>query len=200
MFYNQADMIPSILLARRSIRRFKPDPVPEAVIERLLTAATFAPSAHNLQPWRFVVIRSPQAKIHLGEALTAQMRLDMRTAGSTEAEIDDRVQRSMRRLREAPVVILLCRDKTAVNMDAPEETIMGIQSVAMAGLQILLAAHAEGLGANWICWPLYAQQATRLALSLPDTWEPEGMIFVGYPAEEPKEKHLRPLNEMVIFR
>jgi len=76
---------------------------------------------------------------------------------------------------------------------------MSIQSVAAAGLQLLLAAHAEGLGGDWICWPLYAQEAARAALDLPDTWEPQAMFFLGYTDGEPKEKALKSLEEVVRF-
>ena len=69
---------------------------------------------------------------------------------------------------------------------------MLVQSVAMAGLQMLLAAHAEGLGGVWVCWPLYAQEATRAALHLPSHWEPQGMLFLGYPAEAPAPPPRRP--------
>ena len=75
---------------------------------------------------------------------------------------------------------------------------MGTQSVALAGLQLLLAAHAAGLGANWICWPLYAQEDTRKALDLPETWEPQAMIFLGWTDEEAKEKILKPINDLVM--
>jgi nitroreductase len=104
---------------------------------------------------------------------------------------------SLRRMDEAPLVIVLCRDKTDVRADTPEETIMGIQSTALAGLQLLLAAHAEGLGGNWICWPLYAQEATCTALELPETWEPQAMYFLGYPDETPQVRERKPLHEIV---
>ena len=74
---------------------------------------------------------------------------------------------------------------------------MSLQSVALAGLQLMLAAHAEGLSSNWICWPLYAQDASRDALGLPETWKPQAMFFLGYADEEPDEKKLKPLNEIV---
>lgn len=73
---------------------------------------------------------------------------------------------------------------------------MSVQSVANAATYLLLAAHAEGLGGNWICWPLYAQEETRTALELPETWEPQAMIFLGWPAESPGEKALRPPEEI----
>ena len=72
---------------------------------------------------------------------------------------------------------------------------MAVQSVAAAGMQLLLAAHAEGLGGVWACWPLFAQETIRKTLNLSETWEPQGMFFIGYP-EDPfqksaKEKRLK---------
>ncbi len=187
------------LRTRRTIRRFKVDPVPDSVIERILTTAACAPSAHNLQPWRFVVASDASARSRLGQALTSKMRVDMQAAGASESEIEKRVANSLRRIDEAPVLLLLCRDVTAVRADTPEETIMATQSVAAAGLQLLLAAHAEELGGNWICWPLYAQEETRAALELPATWEPQAMFFIGYADETPKEK-IPALIEAVTIR
>jgi coenzyme F420-0:L-glutamate ligase / coenzyme F420-1:gamma-L-glutamate ligase len=191
--------IHTILRARRSVRRFKTDLIPAPVIQRIIETATYAPSAHNLQPWRFAVVTSSVVRTRLGQALTAKMVADMNAAGAPESEIEMRLRRSMRRLNEAPVVILHCRDVTDIRQDEPEEITMAVQSVAACGLQLLLAAHAEGLGGNWICWPLYAQEAAREALELPDTWEPQGMFILGYADEEPKEKVLKPLQEVIRF-
>mgnify|MGYP005854811883 CR=1 FL=1 len=186
------------LRTRRSIRRFKPDPVPASVMDRILSTATFAPSAHNLQPWRFVHIQSAEAKTKLGSALTEKMQGDMAAENADPAQITKRIEISLRRIAEDPFIILLCRDETAVRKkDDPEEHHMSIQSVALAGLQLMLAAHAEGLGANWICWALYAQEETRTALDLPKSWQPEAMIFLGYPNEAPKEKELHPLGDVI---
>lgn len=189
----------TFLRTRRSIRRFTSDIVPASVINRILETATYAPSAHNLQPWRFCVVTTSVVKSRLGQALTKKMRADMTAANAPQADIDKRVEISLRRLDEAPVIILLCRDVIAIRKEEPEEHIMAVQSVALAGLQLILAAHAEGLGGNWICWPLYAQEATHEALDLPDTWEPQGMFFLGYADEEPGEKNLRDLKDVVKF-
>ncbi|HXF84562.1 MAG TPA: nitroreductase family protein [Anaerolineales bacterium] len=193
------------LRTRRSIRRFKPDPVPDSVIERILTTATHAPSAHNTQPWRFAIVAPASrntlvgstARERLACALTTAMRRDMTAEGASEAEIEKRVANSIRRINEAPVLIVLCRDVTAVREHKREDEIMSIQSVANAATYLLLAAHAEGLGGNWICWPLYAQEETRAALNLPATWEPQAMVFIGYANETPKEKLMKPLDEIV---
>jgi F420 biosynthesis protein FbiB-like protein len=197
-----ADELHTFLRTRRSIRRFKPDPVADEVITRVLTTATFAPSAHNTQPWRFAIVgrnnNSPyKIRERLGQALTSAMRADMFAAGASASDIEKRVVLSLRRIDEAPVIILLCRDMTTVREHKREDEIMAIQSVANAATYLLLAAHAEGLGGNWICWPLYAQEETRVALELPETWEPQAMVFIGWADEEPKEKVLRPLGDLI---
>lgn len=193
------DDLHTFLRSRRSIRRFKADPVPVAVIESILHTATFAPSAHNCQPWRFAVITEPAVKTRLGKAVTAKMRMDMQAQNANESDIKKRVASSLRRMDETPVVIVLCRDKNAIRADTLEEAAMGVQSTALAGLQLLLAAQAEGLGGNWICWALYAQDATRAALNLPEDWEPQAFYFLGYPADasQPEPKTLIPTSDII---
>ncbi|MBT3322719.1 MAG: nitroreductase family protein [Anaerolineae bacterium] len=178
------------LKTRRSIRRFKPDPVPAHVMEAILHTSTFAPSAHNLQPWRFVQVESDSAKEKLGNALTTKMRTDMELEGALQADIQKRIKISLRRISEAPIIIILCRDIEAIRENKREDEIMGIQSIALAGLQLLLAAEAEKVSGNWICWVLYAQKETISALELPKNWLPEAMLFLGYADEEPEDaKH-----------
>jgi nitroreductase len=89
---------------------------------------------------------------------------------------------------------------TAIRREEQEEITMAIQSVAACGLQLLLAAKAEGLGGNWICWPLYAQEAARGALALPVTWEPQGMFILGYAEEEPREKLMKAVKDVTLFK
>jgi len=185
------------LRSRRSIRRFQPDPIADSVIERILTTATHAPSAHGRQPWRFVIVKNRDARSRLALALTTKMRADMQAEGAPAFEIETRTKRSLHRIDAAPVLILLCRDVNDVRLDTPEETIMNIQSTALAGMNILLGAHAEGLGANWICWPLYAIQETREALGLPETWEPQAMLMIGLADELPKPKEVKDLQNLV---
>ncbi len=188
------------LRTRRSIRRFRPDPVPEEVVQRVLLTSIHAPSAHNLQPWRFVWIKTHDSRARLAQALTSALRVDMQAAGAPESEVASRVARSDRRIHQAPVLLLLCRDCSAVREHKPQDEVMAIQSVAAAGLQLLLAAHAENLGGNWICWPLYAQPSVRQALDLPLTWEPQALFILGWSDERPSTKTLLPLHQIVLER
>jgi len=199
------DTLHAFLRSRRSVRRFSPDTIPADVIKRILTTATFAPSAHNKQPWRFVVLVNAEAKSHLIVNITGKFYRDMIADGVSEVEIQKRIESTTRRINEAPVIIVLCQDVTQVNPQPDKERQyvelkMGTQSVALAGLQLLLAAQIEGLGGTWICWPLFAPEETRQSLDLPLEWEPQGMIFLGYPAEKPKLPERIPLSNIAIFK
>jgi coenzyme F420-0:L-glutamate ligase/coenzyme F420-1:gamma-L-glutamate ligase len=77
------------------------------------------------------------------------------------------------------------------------ERTMAVQSVAAAGLQLLLAAHAEGLGGVWVCAPLFAQEVICKTLGLSENWEPQAMFYIGYPDELPKPKELKDLQGLV---
>jgi F420 biosynthesis protein FbiB-like protein len=80
------------------------------------------------------------------------------------------------------------------------ERTMAVQSVALAAGQVLLAAHAEGLGSCWMCAPLFAPGAVREALGLPDSWEPQGLVVLGYPAEPGRETSRRDLEDVMVWR
>jgi len=80
------------------------------------------------------------------------------------------------------------------------EYVMAVQSVAMAGQNLLLAAHAEGLAAGWLCAPLFAPDAVHSALELPQTWEPQGLILLGYTDEQIRKKERIPLEAVSLWR
>lgn len=193
-----------LMRSRRSIRRFRPEAVPAEVIERILTSAAHAPSAHNRQPWRFKIITALETKSCLADAMGADFQRDLAADGLPPEKVQAQVARSRARLLDAPVVIVLCMDIS--DMDAyPDprraaaERTMAVQSAAAAGAQLLLAAHAEGLGAVWICSPLFAPQTVQRALDLPTAWEPQAMFQIGYPDDTSKTKTIKPLTEVAHF-
>ena len=196
------DALQAFLRTRRSVRRFLPDPVSQETIHCILMTGIRAPSAHNRQPWRFVVITTAKNKERLAEKMGQDFRKDLLADGVPVEKADAQVKRSRDRICEAPVVVLLCL--TMGVMDSyPDRTrqmheyMMACQSVALAGGTILLAAHAEGLGGVWVCAPLFAQETVQKALDLPSDWEPQGMLLIGYPAVSPKERTRLPLDQVV---
>ena len=194
----------NFLRTRRSIRRFKPDPVPDSVIENILTTATFASSAHNRQPWRFCVVTDLSVKQKLANAMAIEFEHDLEKDKLPQTEIQKRVSRSRERIISAPVVIILSGDISDMDVYPDEkrnkaEYLMAVQSVANAGMQMLLGAHAEGLGGVWVCSPLFVQETIQNILDLPKTWEPQAMFFLGYPELIPEVRERKPIQEISIF-
>ena len=193
-----------VILERRSIRRYRTEPVPRDVIETLLTAAVWAPSAHNRQPARFAVIDTQARKERLASAMGARLRRDLEADHAPREVIEKDVNRSYERITSAPVLVALCL--SMVDMDVyPDdkrghnEYLMAVQSVAMSGQNLLLAAHDAGLGACWMCAPLFCPDIVRDALELPDDWQPQALITIGYPAET-RDKTRKPLETSVLWR
>lgn len=129
---------------------------------------------------------------------------DLKRDGLPPEKIEAQIKRSKDRITSAPVAILLCLDMSEMDSYPDEkrqqaERTMAIQSVAAAGLQLLLAAHAEGLAGVWACWPLFAQQPIQRTLNLCESWEPQGMFFIGYPQDIPEARERKSLKEIAMF-
>lgn len=194
----------SLLQARRSIRAYRPACPPDDVIDRVFASAAAAPSAHNRQPWRYLVLRDAALKARLAQAMGARLATDRRADGDSEEAIARDVTRSFERITGAPVVIIVAL--TMAEMDrypdparAHAEYLMAVQSTAMATQNLLLAAHAEGLGACWMCAPLFCAAAVREALPVPADWEPQGLVTLGWPANAGKPQRRRARSEFVRF-
>ena len=198
------DSLYTLIRDRRSIRRYQDRPVENEIIERLLIAATWGPSAHNRQPWRFAVTTSPDTKQTLAFAMGRRLRADLTADHAPPEVIEKDVARSFDRITKAPVLILACLSMT--DMDHPSdprliafERIMATQSVAIAIQNLFLAAHAEGLGACWMCAPLFCPDVVIETLNLPADWEPQALITLGYPAETRRATR-QPLDTKIVWR
>lgn len=192
------------LRSRRSVRHFQPRPVDRELLEKIIASATWAPSAHNRQPWRFAVLTGLDDKVKLAREMGVDFRRDLQADGLADAEVEKMVRRSRDRLESAPVVIVLCLDVLAGDSYPDEarqraEYLMGVQGVALAGENLLLAAHGEGLGGVWVCAPLFAQDTVRRCLDLPKTWDPQGLILLGYPESIPDPRPRRAVYDVARF-
>lgn len=150
------------IATRTSIRAYQPTPVGADTVEMVLRAAMAAPTARNRQPWAFVVVDENEALARLADSLPyAKM------------------------LREAPLAIVVCGV-------LPEEgdNPWWVQDCSAATENLLLAAHAMGLGAVWTGGYPHAErvEAIRAALGLPERVVPLNVIPMGYPAERPAPK------------
>ena len=193
-----------LLKQRRSIRKYQPQPVPAEIIRELLETAAYAPSAHNAQPWRFVVLTESEQKNALADAMAqvwlAELERDHIPKNTRLATVNCSVER----FTAAPVLILAC--VTLEDMDTyPDverqnsERDLAVQSLGAAIQTLLLAAHSNGLGACWYCAPIFCKTAVRQALEIPDEVEPQALITVGYPDETPKTPERPPLETYVYL-
>ncbi len=194
----------TLIRDRRSIRRYHARSIPRSVLEEILDAATWAPSAHNRQPWRFCVITGDATKLALGQRMGEKWRRDLAEDNAAPAFIARRVSISHARITGAAALIVLALSMEEMDRyDDPRrdhaEWVMAVQSVALAGQNLLLAAHHQGLGACWMCAPLFAPDLVRDVLDLPSNWQPQALITLGYAAEE-KTKTREPLGTRVLWR
>ncbi|MFQ6077102.1 MAG: nitroreductase family protein [Candidatus Bathyarchaeia archaeon] len=195
---------------RVSVRRYKPDPVPEAMIETVLGAACRAPSGANQQPWRFIVIRNPDTKRMIGEisvkggAALISPKVAERVVRSYRISDPERrraVIQSMvtgsryRFIGEVPVLIAACAD-TSVS----PRTYMLDTSAAIENM--LLAAHGLGLGA---CWTMVAllnpsdEAGVKRILGVPNHVKVVAIVTLGFPSRVPRPRPRKGLGEVTFY-
>ena len=160
---------------RRSIRAYKTQEVPEKVVEKLIEAASFAPSAGNIQAWKFVITRKPDAKKKLAQA-------------ARQAFIE-----------EAPVVIVVCANKkrAEIGYGFRGKTLYCIQDTAAATQNILLTAYSLGLGTCWI--GAFNEDQAKKAVNAPEEMVPVAIIPVGYPNETPAQRNRIPIIQIMHY-
>ena len=161
---------------RRSIRAFKSEDVPPEIVEKLIDAARWAPSAGNIQPWEFIIVRNPEIKRNLAKAALNQSFIE-----------------------EAPVVIVVCADevRSSQGYGVRGKTLYCIQDTAAATQNIHLAAYSLGLGTCWV--GAFNEEEARKILEIPQGVRPVAIIPVGYPAEKPSARNRRPLNQIIHY-
>jgi nitroreductase len=161
---------------RRSIRAFKNKNVSKETVEKLVDAARWAPSAGNIQPWEFIIVRKAEIKRKLAEAALSQSFIE-----------------------EAPVVIIVCADETRSphGYGARGKTLYCIQDTAAAIQNILLTPYSLGLGTCWV--GAFKEEETRETLKIPQGIRPIAMIPVGHPAESASTRSKRPVAHVVHY-
>lgn len=202
---SQAATFDELILSRRSIRFFRSAPVELELVNELLHLAGRAPSAHNRQPWRWVVVHTREARERLASGMGEAFRRDLLRDGLSEDKAASLVARSHSRLKGAAVLIVPCL--TMAEMDSyPDherqhrEWQMAVQSVALACQNLLLGAHARGLGSCWICAPIFCIPVVQEALELPAGWEPQGLIALGWPADEGRDRERKSVDGITLYR
>lgn len=193
------------VLERRSIRHFRPDPVPRRLIAEILEHACWAPSPHNSQPWRFTVLFRRDEKERLARTMAERLEADLRARSVPEAEICRQVDRSRERVSTAPVAVLCSLTAEGLVSHRDDrmrglEWDMAVQSVGAVLQSVFLMAYERGLGTCWMAAPMYCPDVVRDTLSLPPTYEPQALVLVGYPAREGRKRERRPVARVIDLR
>ena len=187
-----------IIKARRSVRKYQAKAISQEVIEELLIAAGWAPSAHNAQPWRFIVLIDDDVKRQLAEAMAQAWANDM---ANENKKIDENVYSGrVERFATAPVLVVACITMEGMHEQTDEEKQrverdLAIQSLGAALQNFLLAAQAKDLGACWFCAPAFCKETVRQTLKIPSEIEPQGMIAIGRPDETPTTPSRKNIEE-----
>ncbi len=192
----------SLLRGRRSIRRFRPDRVPDDAVVAMVEAASWAPSARNRQAHRFIAVSSPERIRAMAEAVQAE-------GERLRAAVGDRVPgtrvEDFLHFAGAPLVLVPFHRASpdplrALGLDHPvvgQAELDALSSVSAAIQNLLLCAHALGLGACWMTGPLVAADALARILDIPAGWRISALVPVGFPAESPAPPRRRPVDHLL---
>jgi nitroreductase len=170
-----------VIKERRSVRRFKSDPIPRNVLEGILDLAQWAPSAMNRQDWRFIVFEGENKEALLKITATAfdHFRPVLEKNFPDKPKVLEASKRFFETYGGAPVIILAYGGHFPMGMEDP-------YSVSLAVQNLLLAAHDAGLGAVWADAAVFYKEKEINELVGMEGRKLVCLIPVGYPAEEPK--------------
>jgi len=197
------DALAEVVRGRRSVRSFLDRPVPREVVERGIAAAGWAPSPHGRQPWRFAVVEAPARRAALAAAMAETWQEQLEMDGQEAEIVRTRLEKSRRRLYEAPLLIVPCLYLADLDVypDADRqaaETTMAIQSLGAAIENLLLTLYAAGLDTGWMCAPLFCPEIVRDALGLDVALIPQALLPVGYAAKDPVRRGRLPVEELIV--
>lgn len=194
-----------VIQKRRSIRRYKEDPVPHAVIEELLAAAQKAPSATNRQPWRFIVVRDADLKNHLGEAITQSFVINAPVIlvccidheSFTRNKLRERVEELISiGVMKREVADILYQRKMPERAEEAGIPISAYIDMGIAIEHIVLMAADMGLGSCWV--RMFNVEKLSAILNLSSLITPVAILPLGYPDENPPPRPRLPLSEIVL--
>ena len=207
-----------LIKTRRSIRQWRKEPVPEDMIVKAIEIGTWAPNGGNQQNWRFLIVTGRTTIDRVADAV--QAKIVMMADWPEAAEFGDEVKRwraGAGFFRAAPVIVAVCMEayesvadkllKLRLPKDPAAQPILehrraansGLQSVSAGIAYLLLALHAQGLGALWMTGPLVAKAEIEEILEVPEGLGLAALIAVGYPAEQPQRMR-KPVAEVIAFR
>lgn len=199
------------LRTRRSVRRFRAEPPPDELIEQVLAAAITAPSASNKQPWRFLAISQRNVIEQMAAAVREQTAEIAAHVPDASRDAFEAYGSYFTRFVDAPrVIVPIFRGHTVLSnlVDAElaadargrieeMERDSGLVGTSLALMNLLLSAHALGLGASAMTGPLIAADRLREILRVPQSWGIAAVVPIGYPDEVPAPTDRKRLEKVI---
>jgi len=203
------DSLLELVKRRRSRRRFKPDPIPDECIDKIIEVARWAPSGTNSQPWEFIVVKDKEVKDKIVSIVKEHSEYGRKVELTREEDLRwPSAARAMGEpgFKDAPAFIIVCGDpRTKESYPLLTSLTRGdshfASGLASAFLYMCLAATTLGLGSQWVSATghPFVMCLLRDLLGIPDKLVIYDMMAVGYPAEEPKPRLVREREEMVHY-
>lgn len=189
---NQTEAFLELARGRRSIRKFRQDPLPREVLYRIIEAASWAPSASNRQDWEFRVVTSASVKEKMQDIVRSRWEsvLDKSRSDVIKEELQKYVS-MFDWFSHAPALIIISAKRVESFLyhilgDAAGDVSGTEISAAMAAQNLMLAAHASGIGSCCVTGPLAAQEELKELLEIGKGRKIVCLIALGYPAEQPE--------------
>lgn len=203
----QYALLLALMKSRRSVRRFEDRPVPREAIEAVVEAARWAPSNENRQGWKFVVFEGRDTVRALAQHVQAAVEAVCAKAENTVVEHVTQLTECTSRLADATCLILVLHKRPSIAAvrllgDDPQAALVSGEplSAAMAVQNLLLAAHAIGLGACVLTAPLAGGAIVRAIPDFPAGFEPTCLVALGWPAENPLVPHKKAIEHILEYR
>jgi nitroreductase len=201
------EQLMELIQRRRSIRRFSARAVGREDIVRLIDAARWAPSNHNRQPWRFIILEEKREIAQLAERVGGKLAEKLKSLPRTVSEYAGDYAHYATFFSQAPVLLVVLHkrpislaDSVLKDLSQPELVSGEPLSVAMAVQNLLLAAHALGLGGCVLTAPLIAREAVLGVLDLPAGYDMTCFVALGYPDEEPPQPRRKSIEQITEMR
>ncbi len=191
---------------RRSYKfPFEKKEVEKRIIEQCIEISQWAPSAHNLQPWRYIIIDDKNQRQTLINKMNEKLREDLKNDCKSEEEIEKKIELTREQFLNSPFLILSCMDSSVLyvypdNERNNNEFILGNLSVASSITYLLISFQKYKLASCWYSAPLFAKEIVSSVLNLPINYYPIAFITVGYPKKKViKPPNRQPLNKILFF-
>ena len=172
-----------LVQARRSVRKFKNKPIERDKIVTCIEAARLAPSAENVQPWRFIVLDEPETIAQFSERAFSG------------------IYRFTRWASRAPIIVAICAEPDVLANRLGKQiqgTHYYLIDIGIAGEHLVLQAQEFGIGSCWIGW--FDAKKAKKYLEIPGNWKVVQLLTLGYPQENlPPQRSKKPLKEILYF-